>query len=232
MRVLYLDDSGKAHPNDSSRFVVYAGISLDASSWAELHRRVTGLKAAVFSGRGNPNDWELKSKDFLLPNTWARARNRYFCKQLACILGECECTVYVAAAEKRRAKRPPRDEWLVPLMFQRLLAKFAVEAGAAEAMIVCDWNSYKLDHHISTCVQSYSVPRGISLIGGVSYGSSEAFTTIQVADLISAAFRHSYEDRNHAGAAFVNDLQNYVSRALTRSALRVTSSTRSSGSSS
>jgi hypothetical protein len=206
VRLLYLDDSGKAHPNDSSRVLVYAGISLDASSWAELHRRITGLKAALFPGRGNPNEWELKSKDFVLPNTWARKKNRDFCWHLARILEDCECTVYAVTAEKRRAQRPTRDEWLVPLMFQRLLAKFAVEAAGDEAMIICDWNSYKLDHHISVSVQSYAVPRGLSLIGGVSYGSSEAFTTIQVADLISAAFRHSHEGRHHA-AMFVNELQ-------------------------
>jgi len=212
MRMLYLDDSGKAHPNDSSRFLVYAGISVAAANWADLHRRITGLKAATFPDRGNPNEWELKSKDFVLENAWARRKNRDFCLQLARVLGECECSVYVVAAEKSRAQRPSRDRWLVPLMFQRLLAKFAVEAGADNSMIVCDWGSYKLDHHISACVQSYAVPRGLSLIGGVTYASSESFTTIQVADLISAAFRHSYEGRTHASTLIAELLRLRFSR--------------------
>jgi hypothetical protein len=39
MRLLFLDDSGKAHPSDSSRFVVYAGISLKSNQLPEFHRR-------------------------------------------------------------------------------------------------------------------------------------------------------------------------------------------------
>jgi Protein of unknown function (DUF3800) len=93
MRLLYLDDSGKANPKDESKFLVYGGLSLDATNWAEFHRRVTGLKAATFPKRGYPNDWELKSKDFLVPNSWTRERNREFCASLIKILDATERAV-------------------------------------------------------------------------------------------------------------------------------------------
>jgi hypothetical protein len=35
VRLLYLDDSGKAHPNDESKFLVYAGISVNALNWGD-----------------------------------------------------------------------------------------------------------------------------------------------------------------------------------------------------
>src|SRR6266516_3966989 len=108
MRFLYLDDSGKTDPNHASRFVVYAGLSVDESEWNVLHRRITGAKARYFPvrARGRPNAWELKSKDFLTPNAWKRKRNREFCYELVRILRRSDCAVYAVAAEKREAMRP------------------------------------------------------------------------------------------------------------------------------
>jgi hypothetical protein len=203
VRFLYLDDSGKTDPKHASQFVVYAGLSVDESEWTPLHRRITGAKARYFPLRagGRPNAWELKSKDFLTPNAWKRKRNREFCYELVRILRQSDCAIYAVGAEKARAARPLDETWLVPLIYQRLTAKFLDEVGqkgAGTGAIVCDWTSYKLDHHISTCVQSYAVSRGYSgIIGGVTYGSSHSFTAIQAADLIAGAFRMSYEGATH-----------------------------------
>jgi hypothetical protein len=219
VRFLYLDDSGKTDPNHPSNFVVYAGLSTNEGEWAALNRRITGAKAAFFPQRagGRPNMWELKSKDFLTPNAWKRKKNREFCYELVRILQRSNCSVYAVGAEKARATRPLAETWLVPLMFQRITAKFLDEVavrGDGTGSIVCDWSSYKLDGHISTCVGSYAVSRGYDqVIGGVTYGSSHSFTVIQAADLIAGAFRISYEGGAHLGTLIARLSQLQYSRA-------------------
>src|SRR5205823_5961722 len=116
-----------------------------------LNRRITGAKARFFPhrARGRPNRWELKSGDFLTRNAWNRKKNREFCYELASIFARSDCTIYAAAAEKAKAVRRLAETWLVPLMFQRITAKFLDDVDSRrEAMgsMVCDWTSYKLDH--------------------------------------------------------------------------------------
>jgi len=201
--MLYLDDSGKTDPKHPSKYLVYAGISFNDSEWRTLSNRITGAKAGFFPKRakGRPNEWELKSVDFLVRNTWQRKNNRDFCYELVSILGRSSCSVYAAVAEKGRAKKQLSETWLVPLMFQRAMAKLYDEmqqTGNASAMIVCDWSSYKLDHHISACVGSYAISRGLDgVFSGVAYASSASTPIVQVADLVAGAFRISYEGGTH-----------------------------------
>lgn len=203
MRVLYLDDSGKTDPKHNSRFVVYAGFAIADAEWSTLNKRITGAKARFFPRRahGRPNQWEIKSGDFLTKNAWNRKKNRDFCFELASILSRSDCTTYSVAVEKAKAVRALDETWLVPLMFQRLTAKFLDDVDHRHeptGSLVCDWSSYKLDHHISQCVGSYAVSRGYKqIIGGVSYASSHSFTTIQAADLIAGAYRMWYEGGSH-----------------------------------
>jgi hypothetical protein len=203
MRFLCLDDSGKTAPRHPSRFVVYAGMSFEESDWGTLDRRITGAKAHFFPirARGRPNGWELKTENFLTPNAWKRKRNRDFCYELVSILGRSNCSVYAVVAEKARSAKTLSEDWLVPLMFQRLTPKFLDEVdrrASGTGLIPCDWSSYKLDGHLSTCVGSYAVSRGFrQIIGGVTYGSSRSLPVIQAADLIAGAFRISHEGGVH-----------------------------------
>lgn len=203
VRMLYLDDSGKSDPKHLSKYLVYAGLSFDDSEWRTLAKRITGAKAKYFPlrAKGRPNEWELKSADYLVRNSWQRKNNRDFCYELASVLQRSSCTVYAAAAEKARAKSALSETWLVPLMFQRMTAKLYDEiqqTGNATAMIVCDWSSHKLDRHISNCVGSYVVARSLDGVSsGVSYASSASTPIVQAADLIAGAFRISYEGGTH-----------------------------------
>lgn len=200
MRFLYLDDSGKTDPKHSSRFVVYAGLSFPDREWYTINDRITGAKASCFPDRGAPNGWELKTKDFLLPNPWNRKKNRDFCYALVSILKRSSCSVYAVTAEKARAKNTLDETWLVPLMFQRLVAKLIDEVRQSKdtTKIVCDWSAYKLDRHVSVCVRSYVVSRGLrEMIGDVTYASSSSSTIVQAADLIAGAFRIWNEGGTH-----------------------------------
>lgn len=212
MRFLYLDDSGKTDPKHNSKFVVYGGLTVRDTDWSDLNKRITGAKAKFFPlrGKGRPNDWELKTADFLTRNAWQRKRNRDFSFELVRILKRSRCSVYAVAAEKARASRTLDETWLVPLIYQRITAKFIHEVAHRRdgtGTIVCDWTSYKLDHHISRCVQSYAISRGYNqIIGGVTYGSSHSFAAIQAADLIAGAFRIWHEGGSHLNA-LITDLR-------------------------
>jgi hypothetical protein len=93
MRFLYLDDSGKIHPNDPSRFVVFAGFSVHESRWHALARQVAGAKAHFYARRGDPHAWEIKSTDLLNHRAWRRGRTLNFCYEICRILRDNRCQV-------------------------------------------------------------------------------------------------------------------------------------------
>jgi hypothetical protein len=200
MKILYLDDSGKVHPSHSSKYAVFAGFSLNHSNWHSFTRQITGAKARFFPGRGNPNDWELKSSDFLTRNAWNRAKNRVFCDEMLGILKKNNCKIYSIYVEKRNATKALSDIWVAPKCFQVLASKFVYELNktSEQGVITCDWSSYSMDGHISDCVRSFVITRRLdNLIGGVTYGSSKSFAPIQVCDLIAGSFRIWLEGGHH-----------------------------------
>src|SRR5262245_50567949 len=145
MRILYLDDSGKIHPNDPARFVVFAGFSVDEESWHELVRKITGAKARFFPHRGNPNSWEIKSTAVVTPDRWKKKVNRCLCRAIPTILRASGCYVYAVSLEKAKATDALVEEKFVPLAFQRLIAKFNDEITSADTTgsIVCDWSTHQ-----------------------------------------------------------------------------------------
>jgi len=212
MRVLYLDDSGKPHPNHPSKHVALAGFSIAAERWHVFTRQVLGAKVRFYPGRGAPHDWELKSKDYLTRNAWKRAKSRNFCFELLAILERNECTVYAAHFSKANADQPLAEKWVVPLAFQALVSKFhrELEACGTSGVIICDWSSHALDRHVSNCVQTFTTSRNLhKIVGGVSYGSSRSLVPIQVADLIAGTFRiaEEAEDGDDRLASFLQSLR-------------------------
>ena len=77
MQILYLDDSGKVHPNDPLEAVAFGGFTVPQHRWYALLRQVSGLKGR-FEPNRKPHEWEIKSGDFLTPNKWLRAKKRNF----------------------------------------------------------------------------------------------------------------------------------------------------------
>lgn len=102
MQILYLDDSGKVHPNDPAKVAAFAGFSVREDRWHKLLRQVSGLKGKFAQAR-KPHEWEVKSDAFLTPNNWQRAKKRNFCFELASILRRNSCRVHVITLEKAKA---------------------------------------------------------------------------------------------------------------------------------
>lgn len=196
MRILYLDDSGKIHPNDPAKVVVFAGFSVNEESWHDLIRKIAGAKSRHFPNRGNPNDWEIKSVDYIDSNNWKRKKKRRFCLDIARILRSQGCYVYAVSMQKANATDVLNEEKFVPLAFQRLIAKFNDEVTSFDttASIVCDWSTHQMDRHLTKCVTAMIVSRYMfRLRGGITYGSSLALSPLQVADLIAGTLRRNLE---------------------------------------
>src|SRR6266849_4058385 len=200
MRILYLDDSGKVHPNDPAKVVVFAGFSVNEESWHDLIRQINGAKSKLFPHRGSPNDWEIKSTDYLDSNSWKRKKNRQLCFAIPKILRAQGCYVYSVSIEKAKANDTLLEEKFVPLAFQRLIAKFNDEINSADTTgsVVCDWSTHQMDRHLTSCVTAMAVSRYMfRLRGGVTYGSSRALNPLQAADLIAGTLRRSLEGQSH-----------------------------------
>lgn len=52
MHILYIDDSGKIHSNNSDNVAVFAGFSVPEDRWHKLVRQVNGVKASIYPARG------------------------------------------------------------------------------------------------------------------------------------------------------------------------------------
>ena len=200
MQILYLDDSGKVHSNDTSSVAVFAGFSIDEERWHPLIRQITGAKAKFFPNRGKPHEWEVKSADYLTINNWLRAKKRRFCFELASILHRNQCRVYSISLEKAKANDALEEEKFVPIMLRRLISKFDdyLVTHGTTGSVVLDWSTHQLDHHITQCVTSMTVVGQMDrLRGGVTYGSSAALPPLQVADIIASTLRRDAEKQPH-----------------------------------
>lgn len=200
MRILYLDDSGKLHPNDSSTFVTFGGFSIDESQWHRFVKQINGAKSNFYPNReqGNPNLWEIKSLEFMTAKNLRRGVNRRFILELISILTRCGCHVYGVRIPKSKLNPPISEATYIPLAFQRLIAKFydEIQHYDTSGSVVCDWSAYKMDEHIAKCVASMVFSRGLTgLIGGVTYGSSHSSVPIQTADLIAGAINREAQGR-------------------------------------
>jgi hypothetical protein len=126
MCFLYLDDSGKIHPNDSSKVFVLGGFSVDEDRWHKVVRQVSGAKKLYFPKR-IPQEWEIKGEDFLTPNDWKRAVRRDLCYALSNVLQRNDCRVYIGSLEKANANDVLDEKKYFGLTFQRLVGKFHAE---------------------------------------------------------------------------------------------------------
>jgi hypothetical protein len=190
------DCDGKIHPHDPAKFVVFAGFSVDEENWHNLVRKIAGAKSKHFPNRGSPNDWEIKSADYIDSNNWKRQKKRQFCFAFPRILRANGCYVYAVSLEKAKANDALKEEKFVPLAFQRLIAKFNDEINTADTTgsIVCDWSTHQMDRHLTNCVNAMIFTKYmVRLRGGVTYGSSHALPPLQVADLIAGTLRCSLE---------------------------------------
>ena len=202
MHILYLDDSGKIHPNAPGNVAVFAGFSIPENRWHQFVGQVNGIKASIYPTRadGKPNSWEIKSADFLTVNSWQRAKARKLCFELARSLYANNCHVYSISLDRRNLTDLPVEEKFVPFMLQRLIFTFhdQVANHRGTGSVVLDASTHEMDHHITKCISSMVVTRQMTeLVGGVTYGGSAALPPLQVADIIASAFRREAEGEPH-----------------------------------
>lgn len=212
MHILYLDDSGKIHPNAHGNVAVFAGFSIPEDRWHKFVRQVNGMKASIYPNRGDgkPNSWELKSADFLTVNSWQRAKARKLCFELARSLYANNCYVYSISPDKRKVTDALVEEKFVPLMLQRLISYFHDQVANSRntGSIVLDASTHEMDKHVTKCISSMVVTRQMTeLRGGVTYGGSDALPPLQVADIIASAFRREAEGEPHV-ADLVTEFRN------------------------
>lgn len=194
-RVLYLDDSGKPHPRDSSGAVVIAGFSLPSEHAGTLHRRIAGAKSRFFPQRGDPSQWEIKASKLNRRRGRQSVRYRRFVDEVLRILGALDCTVYSVSIDKRNMVHEMELSATMPLQLQVLIGHFTYECEGegSTGMIVSDWSEQGLDSHANKCVVSFVVSRRLNHHPGVYYTDSAASHAIQVADLIAGVCRRAVE---------------------------------------
>jgi hypothetical protein len=194
-RVLYLDDSGKPDGKHSSGAVVIAGLAMDAVEYAAFSRRVLGAKRKYFPSRGGPQDWEIKSSNYIRNNEWKRANNRNFVAEMIRIARSNGATSYSVCMDKSKMMHPMTLETSMPLQLQALVEHFDAECrqNSKVGLVVVDTSSHQLDQHASKCVSSFVVSRRLGLHPVVYYAGSKSCEAIQVADLFAAIRRRSLE---------------------------------------
>lgn len=194
-RVLYLDDSGKPEASHASRAVVIGGLAIDADQYTTFSRRVLGAKGAHYPGRGGPQNWEIKSSNFVRPNEWKRSKNRAFVQEILRITQGVGATTYSVSIEKSKMLHPMTLTTSMPLQLQALVEHFDAECRQQSrlGLVVVDTSNHQLDQHASKCVSSFVVSRKLGLHPVVYYAGSKSCEAIQVADLFAAIRRRAIE---------------------------------------
>ena len=193
--MLFLDDSGKPSPRDTTKAVVIGGFSIPSENVRALDRMVAGAKSHFYPGRANPGEWELKAKRTITPDPWKRSKNRDFITEIMRILDELDCTVYTVSIDKRRLHHHMTLDRTMPLQFQALVEHFSVECKTLHetGLIVSDWSNHALDAHASKCVATFVISRRLPLHPSIYYANSKTSHAIQIADLISGIRRRTVE---------------------------------------
>lgn len=194
-RVLFLDDSGKPSPRDTTKAVVIGGFSIPSENVRALDRMVAGAKSRFYPGRGNPGEWELKAKRTITPDPWKRSKNRAFVTEIMRILGQLDCTVYTVSIDKRRLHHHMTLARTMPLQFQVLVEHFSVECRVRNetGLIVSDWSNHALDAHASQCVATFVISRHLPMHPSIYYANSKTSHAIQIADLVAGIRRRAME---------------------------------------
>ena len=196
-RVLFLDDSGKPSPRDTTEAVVIGGFSIPSAKVPALDRMVAGAKSRFYpdQSRGNPGKWELKARRIITPDAWQRSKNHLFVTEVMRILGQLDCTVYTVSIDKRRMYHDMTLEKTMPLQLQALIEHFSVECREHDetGLIVSDWSNHALDAHASKCVATFVVTRRLPMHPSVYYANSKTSHAIQIADLVAGIRRRAVE---------------------------------------
>ena len=194
-RVLFLDDSGKPSPRDTTKAVVIGGFSIPSENVRALDRMVAGAKSRFYPGRGNPGERELKAKRTITPDPWKRSKNRAFVTEIMRILGQLDCTVYTVSIDKRRLHHHMTLARTMPLQFQVLVEHFSVECRVRNetGLIVSDWSNHALDAHASQCVATFVISRHLPMHPSIYYANSKTSHAIQIADLVAGIRRRAME---------------------------------------
>lgn len=194
-RILYLDDSGKPDANHASGAVVIGGFAFDADVYPVLSRRVLGAKKRLFSSRGLPQAWEVKSSDVIKPNPWMRAKNRDFVQEIIRLVSSMGGTIFSTTIVKANMNHTMTLATTMPLQLQVLVEHFDAECRALgrTGMVVADWSSHHHDQHASRCVASFVASRGLAIHPCLYYASSHSSEAIQVADVFAGIRRRAAE---------------------------------------
>ena len=194
-RVLFLDDSGKPSPRDTTKAVVIGGFSIPSENVRALDRMVAGAKSRFYPSLGDPGKWELKAKRTITPNPWKRSKNRRFVTEIMRILGQLDCTVYTVSIDKHLLHHHMTLDRTMPLQLQVLVEHFSVECRARNetGLIVSDWSNHALDTHASQCVATFVISRRLPMHPSVYYANSKTSHAIQIADLVAGIRRRTVE---------------------------------------
>ena len=199
-RVLFVDDSGKPSFGHPSRAVVIGGFSVQSQHVPELCRRISDAKWEFLPERGDPREWEIKSR--LAPESSGRRRTRHeqFINELIRVLSQWNCTVYTVSITKSRMHHEIGAKVTMPLQMQVLAEHFAVECSSfgEMGMLVSDWSNHSLDSHVSRHLARFMNEATLPIHPCLYFADSLGSPSIQVADLIAGACRRSLEGDLHA----------------------------------
>lgn len=200
--MLFLDDSGKPSFGHPSRAVVLGGFSVASQRVTELCRRISFAKSTFLPERGDPEEWEIKSRLALRSSGRRRTRHERFANELMRVLANLRCSVYTASINKRGMHHEMSLTATMPLQMKVLAEHFAVECGTRGevGILVSDWSNHSLDSHVSQRLATFAATLDLPIHPAVYFVDSLSLPAIQVADLIVGARRRSLEGDRFAGA--------------------------------
>ena len=195
--LVFVDESGQSHPNDSTINPVLCGICINESDIRDISRSIYRLKMKLFG-----KDTEVKSTSLI--------RRRIFTKNMtinkqyvdAFIKNACSFDIKVFAVVMEKPEKPVIiSESYLPKHYKLLLKRveyFCENTSHAKAILIFDEDPGN-DLIVAKCITKFLCKSKIGklfnhILEMPLFVSSKVTPAIQIADIFASVIRHYYEN--------------------------------------
>ena len=201
--LVFVDESGRPHPNDSTENPVLCGICIKEADIKHFSQSIYRLKMQVFG-----KDTEIKSTSIIRRRIFDKnmTNNRLYAEEFVKIA--CSFDIKVFAIIMNKPSLPVvLNESILPKQYKLLISRverFCENDGHEKAILIFDEDPGN-DLIVAKCITNFLFKSKTGkkfdrILEMPFFVSSEVTPAIQIADIFAGIIRHYYENGLNANA--------------------------------
>jgi hypothetical protein len=196
--LVFIDESGKPHPKDSTTNPVLCGVCIKESDIKSISQSIYQLKMKIFG-----KDTEIKSTSLIRRQILAKnmTNNKQYVDEFVNIA--CSFDIRVFAIIMDKPDTPfILSKTLLPKHYKLLIKRveyFCENYGYEKAILVFDEVSPEADYIVAKCITNFLFMSKLGkefdrILEMPFFVSSEVTPAIQISDIFAGIIRHYYEN--------------------------------------